>query len=348
MMSNPAPLWAPSAQRVAAAAMTAFRTAVAARYGVELADSVALHRFSIERPGDFWPALWDFTGVVGDRGERAFVPGEHMRDARFFPDGTLNVVDTLLRTRDDSPAILAAREDGERSALTWRELRERVGAAAHGLRASGVGPGDVVAAWLPNIPQAFVTALAAASIGAIYTSTSPDFGVTGVLDRFGQVRPKVLVAADGYVYAGKSHDCLARLREIRDGLPSLKKVVVVPYLADAPTLRGLPNSGHVAGVSARQGTARANPAAVRRAPVRALLIRHDRRAEVHRPSRRRAAPRFAERASAALRHQAGGPRLLLHDDRLDDVELAAWRAGVEGHPRRVRRLAGAPLVVRAV
>ena len=222
--------------------MTTFRSAVAARFGVELPDSPALHRFSIERPGDFWSALWEFTDVVGDRGERAFVPAEHMRDARFFPDASLNVVDTLLSLDDESPAILAVREDGERSALTWRELRSQVGAAAQGLRAAGVAQGDVVAAWLPNIPQAFVTALAAASIGAVYTSTSPDFGVTGVLDRFGQVKPKVLVAADGYVYAGKSHDCLARLREIRAGLPSVKRVVVVPYLADAPALRGLPNS----------------------------------------------------------------------------------------------------------
>ncbi|HET9187195.1 MAG TPA: acetoacetate--CoA ligase [Acidothermaceae bacterium] len=242
MRDDATPLWRPSAGQLAAAAMTKFRLDVAARHGVDLPDSAALHRFSIDRPGEFWSALWDFAGVVGDRGDRAFVPGKHMRDARFFPDATLNVVDTLLAARGDAPAILAVREDGERSVLSWDELRAQVGAAADGLRAVGVESGDVVAAWLPNIPQAFVTALAAASIGAVYTSTSPDFGVTGVLDRFGQVKPKVLVAADGYVYAGKAHDCLARLREIRAGLPSLKRVVVVPYLADAPALRGVPNS----------------------------------------------------------------------------------------------------------
>jgi acetoacetyl-CoA synthetase len=222
--------------------MSAFRSSISDLHGLALADSVALHEFSIERPGDFWSALWEFAAVVGDRGSRAFVPGDEMRDARFFPDATLNVVDTFLRTADDSPAILAAREDGERSTLTWRDLHAAVGGAAQGLRAVGVERGDVVAAWLPNIPQAYVTALATASLGAIYTSTSPDFGVSGVLDRFGQVKPKVLVAADGYVYAGKSHDCLARLREIRSGLPSVRKVVVVPYLADAPDLHGLPNS----------------------------------------------------------------------------------------------------------
>jgi acetoacetyl-CoA synthetase len=236
------PLWTPPDDRVANAAMTAFRSAVSERHGVSLLDSVALHRFSVERPGDFWSALWDHTAVVGDRGERSYLPGGRMRDARFFPDAKLNVVDTLLRATDDTPAILAAREDGERSSLTYRELRGAVGGAAQGLRDAGVERGDVVAAWLPNIPEAYITALAAAAIGAIYTSTSPDFGVSGVLDRFGQVRPKVLVAADGYVYAGKSHDCLARLREIRAGLPSLARAVVVPYLADVPSTRGLPNS----------------------------------------------------------------------------------------------------------
>jgi acetoacetyl-CoA synthetase len=242
-MPDSAALWIPSRDRVANAAMTAFRSALSERCGVELPDSVALHRFSIERPGDFWSALWDFAGVVGDPGERAFAPAARMRDARFFPDATLNVVDTLLAaTDDDAPAILAAREDGERSAMTWRELRAKVAATAHGLREVGVERGDVVAGWLPNIPEAYVTALAAASIGAVFTSTSPDFGVSGVLDRFGQVRPKVLVAADGYVYAGRAHDCLARLREVAAALPSLRKVVVVPHLADSPTTRGLPNS----------------------------------------------------------------------------------------------------------
>lgn len=233
------PSWQPSPDRVAAAAMTRFRTEVAQRDGVPLPDFAALHRFSIDRPGDFWSALFDFAGVVGDKGERTFVDATDMRDARFFPDASLNIVETMLARDDDTPAMLFAREDGVRSTITWRELKATVEHAAYALSEAGVERGDVVAAWLPNIPQAYVTAMAAASIGAIYTSTSPDFGVGGVLDRFGQVAPKVLVAADGYVYGGKSHDCIERLREIRAGLPSVRKVVVVPYLADAPDLDGI-------------------------------------------------------------------------------------------------------------
>jgi len=216
---------------------------------LRLADSAALHRFSVEQPGRFWSEFWDFAGVVGEKGDRAFVeslapgsspaPAYDIRDARFFPGARLNVVETMLQRDGDSPALIFAREDGQRSVISWRELRAEVSAAAQGLLDAGIGEGDVVAAWLPNIPQAYVTAMAAATIGAIYTSTSPDFGAQGVLDRFGQVEPKVLVAADGYVYGGRSHDCLDRLREIRAGLPTVRKVVVVPYLADTPGVDGI-------------------------------------------------------------------------------------------------------------
>jgi acetoacetyl-CoA synthetase len=232
-------LWTPSPARIAGAAMTAFRERLGRRCGTSLPDFEALHRFSVERPADFWSQLWDFAGVVGEKGERIFVDAADMRGARFFPDASLNVVETLLKRDDETPALLFAREDGVRSTTSWRALRAEVSGAAQALAELGVGQGDVVAAWLPNVPQAYVTALAAASIGAIYTSTSPDFGASGVLDRFGQVEPKVLVAADGYRYGGRSHDCLSRLREIRGALPSLRRVVVVPYLADDLDVRGI-------------------------------------------------------------------------------------------------------------
>ena len=171
--------------------MTAFQVGVAARYDVELPDSAALHRFSLAAPEQFWSSMWDFGGVVGDKGERAFVDAPDMRDARFFPDASLNVVQTMLARDDDTPALLFAREEqgGLRSVISWHELRHAVAAMAHALLREGVVAGDVVAAWLPNIPEAFITALAAATIGAVYTSTSPDFGTSGVLDRFGQVAP---------------------------------------------------------------------------------------------------------------------------------------------------------------
>jgi acetoacetyl-CoA synthetase len=232
-------LWTPSDERAVAARLTEFRYAVARRCDVPLADSAALHTFSVEQPGDFWSALWDFTGVVGSQGARAFVDATAMRDARFFPDASLNMAETMLARDDDAPALMFAREDGVRSVTTWHELRQQVSGTAHALLNAGVSQGDVVAAWLPNIPQAYVVALAAATIGALYTSTSPDFGAAGVLDRFGQVAPKILVATDRYLYGGRSHDCLERLREIRAGLPTLRRVVVVQGLSDAPDLAGI-------------------------------------------------------------------------------------------------------------
>jgi acetoacetyl-CoA synthetase len=232
-------LWTPSAARVSGARLTTFRAAVSEALGIAVPDSSALHGLSLDDPNAFWSALWDYAGVVGDKGARAFVDAPDMRDARFFPEATLNVAQTMLARDDNVPALLFAREDGVRSTTSWHELRQQVAATAHALLDAGVRTGDVVAAWLPNIPQAYVTALAAATIGAVYTSTSPDFGASGVLDRFGQVAPTVLVAVDGYVYGGNSHDCLARLREIAARLPSLRRVVVVANLADKPDLQGI-------------------------------------------------------------------------------------------------------------
>jgi acetoacetyl-CoA synthetase len=232
-------LWTPSAQRVAAARMTAFRRLLATRDRLAPTDFSTLQRFALDRPDDFWSALWDFTGVIGDKGNRAFVDAGDMRDARFFPDTSMNVAETMLARSDDVPALLFAREDGTRSVTTWSQLRSEVAGLAYALLDAGVEPGDVVAAWLPNIPEAYVTALAAATIGAVYTSASPDFGSAGVLERFGQVAPKVLVATDGYVYGGRTHDCLGRLKEIRAGLPATHVVVVVPGLAAAPDVSGV-------------------------------------------------------------------------------------------------------------
>jgi acetoacetyl-CoA synthetase len=232
-------LWTPSAQRVAAARMTAFRSLLSTRHDLAPTDFSTLQGFALDRPDDFWSALWDFTGVIGDKGDRAFVDAGDMRDARFFPDASMNVAETMLARGDDAPALLFAREDGTRSVTTWLQLQAKVADLAYALLDAGVEPGDVVAAWLPNIPEAFVTALAAATIGAVYTSTSPDFGSSGVLERFGQVAPKVLVTTDGYVYGGRTHDCLSRLNEIRAGLPATRVVVVVPGLADAPDVSGI-------------------------------------------------------------------------------------------------------------
>ncbi len=182
--------------------------------------------------GDFWSDAWDFFGVIGHKGERFFEPGTELIDARFFPDAQLNVAENLLGRNDDSVAIVFRGESGIASEVTWAELHRRVSTMQQAMRAHGVAAGDRVVAWLPNLPDTYVVMLAAASLGAVFSSCSPDFGVGGVLDRFGQIEPVLLFATDGYVYGGRRHDCLDRLGDIRAGLPTVTSTVLVPYLTD--------------------------------------------------------------------------------------------------------------------
>jgi len=224
-----APLWTPSPERAAATRLARFGDR-AGKAGYE-----SLHRWSIDCPEEFWPLVWDDCGVIGDRGERVVERGAHFWETRFFPDAQLSVAENLLAPRPGvdgrADALVAIDEDGVRVTRSWEELRGDVAAMAAALRDLGVQPGDRVVTWLPNAIEAVVTMLGAVSIGAVYSSTSPDFGARGVLDRFGQIDPVVLFAVDGYTYGGKRFDCVERLAEIRAGLPSLRSTVVV---GDAP------------------------------------------------------------------------------------------------------------------
>lgn len=231
------PIWTPSPARIAGTRMDAFRRHVNAERGLDLADVPALQAWSVTDLDGFWTAVWAFCGVVGERGTGpAYVPGDSFTDARFFEGARVNYAENLLVGPADqsAPALLGEREDGRSSAYSWTELRAAVAAAAAALKAEGVGPGDKVAAWMPNIPETTIVMLATLSLGAVFSSTSPDFGTTGVVDRFGQIEPKVLIAADGYPYAGKRHDCLARLKEIRAKLPTVTRVVLVSVLSEQP------------------------------------------------------------------------------------------------------------------
>ena len=236
------PIWTPSPERIAGARITALRRHAAERWSIDLPDYAALHRFSVERASDFWRTVWDFTGIRGEIGERTIERPDAMPGARYFPDARLNYTENLLRGDDSQPAIVFHGEDRVRRSLTMGELRRQVSAFAHALIRMGVGPGDRVAAYLPNMPEAIVGALAAAAIGAIWSSCSPDFGVQGVLDRFGQIEPVVLLAVDGYFYGGKTHDCTARLAEIVPALPTLRRVVVVPYANQLPDIARIPGA----------------------------------------------------------------------------------------------------------
>jgi len=224
------PLWRPNAERIANASMSAFKRKLAADWHVVLDDYAALHRFSVLEMEKFWLTLWDFCGVVAEtRGTRAIENPGLMPGCRFFPEARLNFAENLLRRQDASDALVFWGEDRVRSRLSWSELQAEVSRLAQALANEGVGPGDRVAGWLPNLPETVIAMLAAVSLGAVWASSSPDFGVQGVVDRFGQIEPKVLFAADGYHYNGKAHDCLARLAEIAARLPSVKRIVVVPY-----------------------------------------------------------------------------------------------------------------------
>ena len=218
----PAPLWTPPPERVAGAALTRF----AAPLGFAPPDYAALHRWSIEHRDEFWQAVWDFCRVVGDRGTGpALEDGHRFPGSRWFPGARLNFAENLLRCRDDRVALVSVLENGECATLSYRQLGMAAMALRAELEALGVGPRDRVAGWLPNVPQAVVGMLAAASLGAIWSSCSPDFGIGGAVDRFGQIEPKVLIAADGYYYGGKRFDVRERVRAVQAAVPSIRHLL---------------------------------------------------------------------------------------------------------------------------
>ncbi|MGE0744721.1 MAG: acetoacetate--CoA ligase [Rhodospirillales bacterium] len=223
------PLWRPSPERIASANLTAFRAAVEQRWGARCADFDALWAWSVAEPAKFWRTLWSFCGVIGDEGAAGLVDGDRMPGARFFPDARLNYAENLLRRRDAAPALVFRGEDKVRRTLTFGQLYDLTSRLAQALSAAGIGPGDRVGGYLPNMPESIAAFLAVSSIGAIWSSCSPDFGVAGVLDRFGQIEPKLLFATDRYLYAGKEIDTLGKTAEIAAKLPTVRKVVILPY-----------------------------------------------------------------------------------------------------------------------
>jgi len=240
---NASPLWTPSAARIGAANMTRFMEFAAQRHGARAADYGALLDWSVSDLGAFWTAVWDFCGVKAEtRGSRALVDGGKMPGARFFPDARLNFAENLLRRNDDGDALVFWGEDKVRRRMSWRQLAAEVSRLQQAFRAEGLRAGDRVAAYMPNMPETIVAMLAATSLGGVFTSCSPDFGVQGVVDRFGQVEPKVLVCCDGYFYNGKVVETLPRLAEIVALLPTVERVVVVPYASQAPDAAIVPRA----------------------------------------------------------------------------------------------------------
>jgi acetoacetyl-CoA synthetase len=236
-------LWQPSVERIERARLTAFRRRIEERHGVSLPDTAALHRWSLEELPAFWAEIWQAAGVVRHaEPDRVVDDPTRLPGARWFEGARLNYAENLLRHRGDAPAVTFVGEAGERRCLSRDALRRQVARAAAALRDAGVVPGDRVAGFLPCLPEAVVAFLASASLGAIWSSCSPDFGTDGVVDRFGQIEPRLLVAADGYRYNGRTFDSRPVVAEMTRRMPSLEHVVVVPCLEATPNLAGVPGA----------------------------------------------------------------------------------------------------------
>lgn len=222
---QPQPIWAPARKAIERTYMHQFQN------GAGFGSYEDLHHWSITEPAAFWLAIWDFTEVLGEPGETVVEHASRMPGATWFPYARLNFAENLLRNRNPHQDAIVFRSEGEPvRRISYGELRDSVAQLAAAFRADGIKAGDRIAAWMPNMPEAVIAMLAASSIGAVFSSCSPDFGVQGTLDRFSQISPTILLAADGYRYGGKTFDCVSRARDIASKLPSVKRLIIAPLL----------------------------------------------------------------------------------------------------------------------
>ena len=233
-------LWKPSEAQIRQSNMFRFMTAVNEKYDQQFADYPSLYEWSVTHIPEFWEAMWKFGDILATRPYTEIVDDvTKMPGARWFSGARLNFAENLLRFRDDQTALIFKGEAREPVSMTYAELYREVAGVAAALKRSGVGVGDRVVGFMPNMPATVVAMLAAVSLGATWSSCSPDFGIKGVLDRFGQIRPKVLFTADGYFFKGRQIDSLGRIADILKQLPSIEKVVVVPYTREQPDISGM-------------------------------------------------------------------------------------------------------------
>ncbi len=231
------PLWTPTPEQIKNATITKFTAHANREWGLSMEAYRDLHQWSVDHSAQFWASLWTFDGVIGDLGPKPWlIDGDKLPGAQFFPGAKLNYAECLLKRRDDAPAIIYCGENGKNGQLSFRELYQQVSCVAQALKASGVEQGDRVCGYLPNIAETVIAMIATTSLGAIWSSTSSDFGVQGVIDRFSQVEPKVLFFADGYQYNGKPYSVMDKIPGILEKLPTVEKTIMIRYLSgDTPT-----------------------------------------------------------------------------------------------------------------
>ncbi|WDP91729.1 MAG: acetoacetate--CoA ligase [Desulfobacter sp.] len=238
-------LWQPSEERIQSTNMYDFMTRVNNRFDKDFSAYPELWEWSVDNLEDFWAAAWDYLDITASKPyEQVIQDKDKMPGAKFFTGSKINFAENLLKFRNDNTALVFRGEDKVRRTLTYNQLYAEVAQTAAALKACGVVPGDRVVGFIPNMPESIVAMLAATSLGAIWSSCSPDFGIKGVLDRFGQTRPKVLFTADGYFFKGKPLDSIDRIAGIVKELPSIEKIVVVPYVNEDPDITALPNAVH--------------------------------------------------------------------------------------------------------
>jgi len=239
------PLWVPSKERVQNANITRFIAYVNERHSMNIDGFPALYQWSIDKRDEFWAAVWEFCDVIASKQcDKVLEDSPAMMGAKWFVGARLNFAENLLRYRDDQDALIFRGEGQPIVRMTYAQLYDEVARMAKALRDAGVKTGDRIAGYVPNMIEPVVGMLAAASIGAIWSSCSPDFGIKGVLDRFGQIEPKILFTANGYFYNGRAHDCLSKITGILQQLPSIEKVVVIPYTEENPDISSVPNGVH--------------------------------------------------------------------------------------------------------
>ena len=224
-------IWSPSEERITSSQMYKFMKAINKNYNTDLKTYDELHYWSIKSKSQFWEVIWDFFKITGFKGEEPYIePLNKMPGSKFFPHGKVNYAENMLSGNNTGLAIVFKSEDKIRKEISWDELRTQVATTANFLKKQGVIKGDRVAAYMPNMPETVIMMLAASSLGAIFSSASPDFGIDGVLDRFGQIEPKVLITTDGYWYNGKEVNITDKVKEVVKGLPCLKKIIIAPLL----------------------------------------------------------------------------------------------------------------------